>query len=137
MDFDESYTQEPDNVNVQRSYFHDPSDGQNRETCPSFDPTVLHPSNPKSHGQSQDIETTADLAQKDNSEQIFEPSTDTEITYEPMPQPPLRQSDTPAAPEINDRTTENIPQNEPSHSRGGKYNLRPNPNPNYSEMYRF
>ena len=50
-----------------------------------------------------------------------------------MPQQPLRQSDTPAAPEINDPTTENIPQNEPSHSRGGKYNLHPNPNTNYSE----
>ena len=98
---------------------------------------MLHPSNPKSHCQSQNIETTADLAQNDNSEQIFEPGTDTEITYKPMPQPPLRQSDTPAAPKINDPTTEIIPQNEPSHSRGGKYNLRPNPNPNYSEMYRY
>ena len=54
-----------------------------------------------------------------------------------MPQPPLRLSDTPSTLEINDPTTENIPQNEPSHPRGGKYNLRPNPNPNYSEVYSY
>ena len=51
IDFDESHTQGPDTVIVPRSYFHDSSDGQNRETCPTSDPTVLHPSNPKSHGQ--------------------------------------------------------------------------------------
>ena len=64
-------------------------------------------------------------------------TTDTETACEPMPQPPLRQSDTPSALEINDPTTENIPQNEPGHSRGGKDNLRPNSNPNYSELYRY
>ena len=87
--FDESHTQEPDTVIVPRSYFHDPSDGQNRETCPSSDPTVSHSSKPKSHGQSQNIETTADLTNNDSSKQTSEPSTDTEITYEPMAQPPL------------------------------------------------
>ena len=56
---------------------------------------------------------------------------------ESMPQPPSWQSDTPSTLEFNDPTTENIPQIEPSHSRGGKYNLRPNPNPNYSELYRY
>ena len=30
-----------------------------------------------------------------------------------MPQPPSKQSDNPSTPEINDPTTENIPQNEP------------------------
>ena len=137
IDFDESYTQGPDTVIVPRSHFHDTTNGQNRETCPIFDPSVPQSSTPKSTGQSHDTETSADLAQNDNSEQIFEPSTDTETTYEHMPQPPLKQSDTPATPEINDPTSENIPQNEPSHSRGGQYNLRPNPNPHYSEMYRF
>ena len=137
INFEETHTQGPDTTVVPRSYFHDSSDGQNRETCPSSDPIVSHPSNPKSHGQSQDIETTADLTNNDSSEQISEPSTDTELTYEPMPQPPLRQSDIPAAPEINDPTTEKIPQNEPSHSRGGRYNLRLNPNNNYSEIYKY
>ena len=55
-------------------FCHDPSDGQNWETCPTSDPTVLHPSNPKSHGQSQDIETTADLTNNDSFEQISEPT---------------------------------------------------------------
>ena len=54
-----------------------------------------------------------------------------------MTQPPLGQSDTPSTLEINDPTTEDIPQTEPSHSRGGKYNLRPESNPNYSELYRY
>ena len=69
IDFDESYTQGPDTVIIPRSYFNDSSDGQNRETCPVFDPTVLHPSNPKSHGQLEDLETTADLTHNDNSKQ--------------------------------------------------------------------
>ena len=51
-----------------------------------------------------------------------------------MTQPPLGQSDTPSTLEINDPTNEYVPQTEASHSRGGKYNTRPNPNPNYSEI---
>ena len=54
-----------------------------------------------------------------------------------MPQAPSRQSDTPSTFEINDPTTEDIAQTEPSHSKGGRHNLRPNPNPNYSEIYRY
>ena len=137
IDFNESHTQGPDTVIVPRSYFHDPSDGQNRETRPISDPSVPQTLTPEMNGQSQDIETTTELTHIDNSKQIFEPDTDTETTCEPMPQPPLRQFDTPSTLEINDPTTENIPQTEPSHSRGGKYNLRPNLNPNYSEIYRY
>ena len=130
INFDESHTQRPDTVIVPRSYFHDSSDCQNRETCPSSDLTILHPSNSKPHGQSQVIETTADLNHNDNSKRTSEPSTDTETACEPMTQPPLEQSDTPSTLEINNPTTENTPQTEPSHSRGGKYNLRPSLNPN-------
>ena len=137
IDFDESYTQGPDTAIVPRYYFHDSSDSQDREDRPSFDPTVLHPSNPKSHGQSQDIETTTVSTHNDNSKQTSETSLDTETVGEPMPQPPSRHSDTPSTIEINNPTTGNIPQSEPSHSRGGKYNLSPNSNPNYSEMYRY
>ena len=137
IDFDERNTQGPDIVIVPRFYFHDSNDSQNRETCASSDPTVLHPSNPKSNGQSQDIETTTNLTHNDKSKRISEPNTDTETASEPMPQPPSRQSHNPSMIEINDPTTESIPQTEPSHSRGGKYNLRPNPNPNYSEIYRY
>ena len=130
INFDESYTQGPGADIVPRSYFHDSSDCQNRDTCPISDPSVPQTLKPKSNGQSQDIETNTDLAQNDSSEQIFEPSTDIETTREPMPQPPSRQSDNPSTLEINDRTTEDVPQTEPSHSTGGKHNLRPNRNPN-------
>ena len=78
IEFDESYTQGPDTVNVPRSYFNDSNSGQNRETCPIFDPYVLQYSNPKSHGQSQDIEVIKDLIHNDNSEHKSEPNTDTE-----------------------------------------------------------
>ena len=137
IDFDEIYTQVPDSFVVPRSYLHDSSDGQNRETRPISDPSVPQLSKSKSNGQSQDIETTIDLTHNDISNQASEPSTDSKTACEPMPQPPLRQSDTVSALEINDPTTENILQNEPSHSGGGKYNLRPNPNPDYSEKYRY
>ena len=137
IDFDDSHTQGPDTVIVPRTYFHDSSNGQNRETCPISDPPVPQNSTPKSNGQSQDIETTIDLTHNDNSKRTSEPITDTETACESMTQPPLGQSDTPSTFEINDPTAENNPQKEPSHSRGGKYNLRPNPNPNYSEIYRY
>ena len=101
------------------------------------DPSILQPSNPKLHGQSQDIETTTDLAHDDSSEQTPEPSTDTGTACELMSQPPSRQSDNPSTFEINDHTTETVPRNEPSHSRDGKYKLRPNLNPSYSEIYRY
>ena len=137
IDFDDSHTQGPDTVIVPRSYFHDSSNGQNRETCPTSDPPLPQNSTPKSNGQSQDIETTIDLTHNDNSKRTSEPSTDTETTCEPMTQPALGQSDTPSTFEINNPNTDDIPQTEHSHSRGGKYNLRTNPNPNYSELYRF
>ena len=137
IDFDGSYTQGPDTVIVRRSFFHDSSDGQNWKTRAISDPPVLQLSKSKSNGQTQDIETTTDLPQNDSLQQTSEPSTDTETACEPTPQPPLRQSDAPSTRQINDPTTENIPQNEPSHSRGSRYNLRPNPNPNYLEIYRY
>ena len=137
IDFDDSHTQGPVTLNIPRSYFHDSSNGQNKETCPIFDPFVSQTSKPKSNGQSQDIETTTDLTHNDNSKPTPEPSTDTETACEPMPQSPSRYNDTPSTIEINDPITENCPQTDPSYSRGGKYNLRPNPNPNYSERYRY
>ena len=33
--------------------------------------------------------------------------------------------------------SQNIPLQEPMNTRGEKYNLRPNPNPNYSDTYRY
>ena len=43
IDFNESYTQRLDNVIVPRTYFYDSNDGQNRETCPTFDPPAVQP----------------------------------------------------------------------------------------------
>ena len=129
VEFDKSYIQGPDTVIVPRSYFQDSSGGQNWETYPTFQPSKLQISKPKSNRQSQDIENTTELAHNDSSEQTSQPSTDTETAYEPMPQTPSRQSDNPS--------TETILQNKPSHSRSCKYNLRLNPNPNYSEIYRY
>ena len=104
IDFDDSHTQGPDTVIVPRSYFHDSSNGQNRETCPISDPPVPQNLTPKSNSQNQDIETTIDLTHNDNSKRTSEPSTDTETACEPMPHPPSRQSDTPPTLEINDPT---------------------------------
>ena len=117
--------------------FHDSSDDQKRETCPIFDTSVPEFSKLKSTGQSRGIETTTDLAQNDNPEKLFNPITETETACEPIPQPSSRHCDKPSTSEIKDPTTESIPQNELSHYRGGKYNLRPNPNPNYSIIYRY
>ena len=136
IDFDESHTQGPDTVIVPRSYFPDPSNGQNRETCPISDPPVPQNVTPKSNGQSQDIETTTDLNQNDNAKHLYESITDAEITCKPVTQPPSTQSDTSSTLDSNNPTAENIPKKESNYSRGGKYNLRPNPNPNYSEKYR-
>ena len=136
IDFDDSHTQGPDTVIVPRSYFHDSSDGQNRETCPISDSSVPQTLLPKLNGQNQDIETSSDLTQNDNAKHIHESSTDAEITCKPVTKPPLTESDTSSTPDINNPTAENIPKKESNSSRGGKYNLGPNPNPNYSEIYR-
>ena len=137
IDFDDSHTQGPDTVIVPRSYFHDSSDGQNRETCPISDPSVPQTLQPKLNGQNQDIETGTDQTQNDNAKHECESSTDAEITSKPVTQPPITEGDTSSMRDINNPTDENIPKKEYNSSRGGKYNLRPNPNPNYSEIYRY
>ena len=136
-DFDESHTQGPDTVIVPRSYFHDSSNGQNRETRPIYDPSVTRTLTPKSNGQSQDIETSTDLIQNDNAKHISESSTDAEITCKPVTKTPSMQSDTSSTLDSNNPTAEKVPKKESEYSRGGKYNLRPNPSPNYSEIYRY
>ena len=109
IDFDDSHTQGLDTVIVPRSYFHDSSNGQNRETCPISDPCV--PQNPKSklNGQRKDIETTTDLTQNDNAKHLYEPIADAAITCKPVTQPPSTQSDTSSTLDSNNPTAENIP----------------------------
>ena len=137
IDFDDSHTQGPDTVIVPRAYFHGSSDGQKREPCPISDPSVPRTPTPTSNGQNQDIETSTDLTQNDNTKHVSESSTDNEITCKPVTQPPSMQSDTSSTLDSNNSTAENIPKKESDYARGGKYNLRPNPNPNYSEIYRY
>ena len=136
IDFDESYTQGADTVIVPRSYFHT-SDGQNRENCPTSDPSVVDLLRPKPHCRNQDVETSTNLGHKDSSKQTSESNKGIETAYELMQQPPSRQSDDASLLEINDPTTEIIPPNDPSHSRSGQYNICHNPNPKYSEAYRY
>ena len=137
IDFDDSHTQGPDTVIVPRSYFHDSSNGQNRDTCPISDPSVTQTPNPKLNGQSKDIETITDLTQNDDAKHIYESISDAEITCKPVTQPPSTQSDTSSTLDSNNPTAGNIPKKESNYSRGGKYNLRLNPNPHYSEIYRY
>ena len=118
--FDDSHTQGPDTVIVPRSYLHDSSNGQNRETCPFSDPSVSQAPKPKLNGQSKDIETTTDLTQNDNAKHIYKSITDAEITCKPVTQPPLTQNDTSSTLDSNNPTAENTPKKESSHSRGGK-----------------
>ena len=94
-DFDESHTQGSDTVNVPHSYFHDSSDGQNRETCPAPRPSAAHPSNPETHGQSHDFETSRDQRHNDTSKQTLESNMDFETAYELVQYSPSRQSDPP------------------------------------------
>ena len=137
IDFDDSHTQGPDTDIVPRSYFHDSNNGQNRETCPISDPSVPQTPKPKLNGQCQDIETTTGLTQNDNAKHLYESITDAEVTCKPVTQPPSTQSDTSSTIDSNNPTAEDIPKTKSNYSRGGKYNLRPNPNPNYSEIYRY
>ena len=120
--FVEIYTPELDTVIVPRSYFHDSSDGRNPETLPTSDPSVVHPSNSKWHGQSQDVETPTQQRHSDISKKTSESSTDIETAFEPVQQPPSKQSDNPSTIEINNATTEIVPKIGPSNSRGGKNN---------------
>ena len=135
--FEESHIQEPDTGIVPCSNFLEPSHGPNQETCATSDPPIVDPSTPKSNGQCQDLETATDLRHNDNSKQTSESNTDFETAYEPMQHPPTRENDCLSTIEINDLNTENIPQNEPGNSRGCNYKWRPNPNSNYSEIYRY
>ena len=136
IDFDDSHTQGPDTVFVPRSYFHNSSNGQSREACLISDPSVPQKPNPKLNGQNKDIETTTDLTQNDYAKHIYESITDAEIKCKLVTQPPSTQSDTSSTLHSINPTAEKIPKKESYYSRGGKYNLRPNPNPNYSEISR-
>ena len=58
--------------------------GKRRETCPASDVSTEQTSNPKTHGQSQDVETVTDLYNTDSPKQTSESNTDIETANEPM-----------------------------------------------------
>ena len=82
-------------------------------------------------------------------EQTTDPDQNHEIHVDEIPQQiseddqntQKSQKDTnipPNDPQKNPEKTQNTPlQEEPINTRGEKYNLRPNPNPNYSDSYRY
>ena len=92
-DFDESHRQGTDTVNIPRSHIHYSSGGQNSETYPIFVQSVVHLSNPKSYGQSQDFETATDLRYIESSKQTSESDMDAVTAYEPIQHPSSRQCD--------------------------------------------
>ena len=70
-------------------------------------------------------ETNNENLQETHDDEVENPQKDRNIT------PEIDAQNTPEIPE-------NIPsQEEPINTRGEKYNLRPNPNPNYSDSYRY
>ena len=70
-------------------------------------------------------ETNNETLQETHDDEVENPQKDRNIT------PEIDAQNTPEIPE-------NIPsQEEPINTRGEKYNLRPNPNPNYSDSYRY
>ena len=90
------------------------------------------PSSSKNSGGSP-VEQTTEPEKETNNENLQE-------THDDEVENP--QKDRNITPEIDAQNTpetpENIPsQEEPINTRGEKYNLRPNPNPNYSDIYRY
>ena len=87
-DFEESH-----NVIVPRSHCHDSNVGQNWENYPVSDPSAVHPSNVKPHGQNRDVGTATDLRHNDSSTQAYDSNMDIGSDYEPTQHSLTRQSD--------------------------------------------
>ena len=90
------------------------------------------PSSSKNSGGSP-VEQTTEPEKETNNENLQE-------THDDEVENP--QKDRNITPEIDARNTPEIPENipsqeEPINTRGEKYNLRPNPNPNYSDIFRY
>ena len=90
------------------------------------------PSSSKNSGGSP-VEQTTEPEKETNNENLQE-------THDDEVENP--QKDRNITPEIDAQNTPEIPENipsqeEPINTRGEKYNLRPNPNPNYSDIFRY
>ena len=112
-------------------------DTDNAEYAPIQIPDDNHPPSPESskNGGGSPVEQTTE-PERENNENLRE-THDDEIEN-----PQKTQNDKNNTPQID---TQKIPENpentplqeEPINTRGEKYNLRPNPNPNYSDSYRY
>ena len=97
--------------------------GENLETCTAPEPPVVHPSNPKSHHQSQDVETATDLRYRDSSKQTDESNADIETALEPVQNQQSRQKYRPSTIDINNPTSKEILLDELGPSRAGPCTL--------------
>ena len=113
-------------------------DTEDAEYTPIQIPSENHPPSPgssKNSGESP-VEQTTEPERENNNENSQE-THDDEIEN-----PQKSQNDKNKTPQVD---TQKIPENlennplqeEPINTRGEKYNLRPNPNPNYSDTYRY
>ena len=82
--------------------------------------------------QTTELDQNHEIHADENAQQICEDDQKTRKTQEEPNNP--SDDDTQKTPE----NSQNTPlQEEPIITRGEKYNLRPNPNPNYSDSYRY
>ena len=96
---------------------------KNRPPSPSF--SKNSGGSPVEQTTEPEKETNNENLQETHDDEVENPQKDRNIT------PEIDAQNTPEIPE-------NIPsQEEPINTRGEKYNLRPNPNPNYSDSYRY
>ena len=85
-------------------------------------------------GQPAANDTEPQITEKTSSEnENHEPIPETSRNPEDIRENPTQNS--PKTPEINPENDAQI--EETINTRGEKYNLRPNPNPNYSDSYRY
>ena len=109
-------------------------------TCPLHHPkiTTLPPSKFQKSGGSPVEQTT----EQDQNHENHDDETPQQVNEENDNNTQKTQKDTNTSTDNDIQRTPEISQNtplqeEPINTRGEKYNLRPNPNPNYSDSYRY
>ena len=110
---------------------------------PTSQPEIYHPPSPEISQNSGRI-PAEQLAVTDEEPQINTKELTGNGNHEPVPEisrTPENSQDTPT--QTSPKTPENNPEIDAQetektvNTRGEKYNLRPNPNPNYSDSYRY
>ena len=115
-------------------------DVEDIDNLPTTEPEHNHPPSREisQNGGGSPVEQTTEPDQNheihadENPQQISEDDQNTQKLQKELNKP--SDNDTQKTPE----NSQNTPlQEEPINTRGEKYNLRPNPNPNYSDTYRY